>query len=373
MKKGILKGYYGYGNFGDDLFLYFFTKYILPLFQEYVFIIPIVGTNLIPKEVMTHNKNIILEIYYYNTRARRIVSKGKLLLRYLEAELLIYGGGTFLYEATGLKNMKTDLRLLDVFLSKGNRSVIGIGIGVDPINDPLMLRTSKKILDKFSYIIFRDSFSQKNAERITGSSIKDISIILPDLAYGLVNDVKIFTEGVEQIPRSIGINFMLPLNCTDKSSYISSMRDFVTRLIRDKFDIYIIVAQPSLPYKEIRLVSEIMPNFPSDRIIYYSSDIESFFKKISSLEVIIGSRLHVLIAAHMLQKPFFNIEYQEKTRYFMQEINYEENSLTYNDMSRIYEQIVNNKIKAPKISAYELYNLLMRNLVHVLKRELTKC
>ncbi|GEM_PF-5943413 len=233
-----------------------------------------------------------------------------------------------------------------------------------------MRKISKRILNNFSYLIFRDSRSLRNAERIIGNSINDKSIVLPDLAYGLVNDVAVFTKGTEQIPRSIGINFMLPLNCTNKNAYVSSMRDFVTKLIKDKFDIYIIVAQPSLPHKEMELVSEIIPNFPSEKIIYYKNDIKDFFKRMSSLEVIIGSRLHILIATHILQKPFFNVEYQEKTRYFMQEINYEKNSFTYNDMNLIYEQVVKKNIKTPGVSPNELYGILDGNLARIIRKEL---
>ena len=181
-----------------------------------------------------------------------------------------------------------------------------------------------------------------------------------------------FNRGTEQIPRSIGINFMLPLNYTDKNSYISSMHNFVTKLVRDKFDVYIIVAQPSLPYKEIELISEIMPNFPPNKIIYYNSDIKNFFKKMSSLAVIIGNGLHILIAAHLLGILLFNIEYQEKTKYFIQEINCKENSLTYKNMDLAYNLIVNRKIGKPGKSAHELNNLLMGNLVRVLERELAK-
>ncbi|GEM_PF-7006092 len=100
MRKAILKGYYGYGNFGDDLFLYFFVKHILPLLNEYFFIIPISGSNVIPKDVSITQKNVMLENYYL---IRRIINKGKLIKRHLEAKLLIWGVELFYMKVRVLK------------------------------------------------------------------------------------------------------------------------------------------------------------------------------------------------------------------------------------------------------------------------------
>ena len=279
------------------------------------------------------------------------------------------GGGTFLYEGTGVKRMKSNLTLLKIFSLERNSKALGVGIGIDRINDLKMVEISKKILNKFSYIIFRDSCSLRNAERIIGPSIYTKSIVLPDLAYGLIGDVKEFTKGTKRIPKSIGINFMLPLNCTDRNSYISIMRGFVARLIGDGFNVYIIVAQPNSLLKEAKLVSDIVPHFSPDNLISYNGDIKNFFRKMSSLELIVGSRLHILIAAHLLQKPFLNIEYQEKTRYFMQEIKYDENSFKYADIDFVYNQIVKGNIRPPSTSPYKLYKSLVENLFSVLREK----
>ena len=96
MKIGVCKGYYGYGNFGDDLFLYFLVKYLLPNFNDYFFVIPIANQNLVPKEVFMASKNSLIKEYKMNNRIHRIISKIKLFLQFFGASLLIYGGGYIL-------------------------------------------------------------------------------------------------------------------------------------------------------------------------------------------------------------------------------------------------------------------------------------
>ena len=368
MKRGILHGYYGYGNFGDDLFLYFLTKYFIPKLatKEYSFVVPVGGSCFLPEEVVKLSDSVIFERYRTDTVLRRIRSKFYLVSRLLVADLLIYGGGTFLYEKTGVKRMKSNLNLMRVFFLKTPCYLIGLGIGVDPITNPIMKRLSEKILKKFSYIVFRDKYSLNNALQIVGPCINTKSLVLPDLAYGLMPEVAV-RDFSQQIPRSIGINFTIPLDCLNESLYIDAMREFVNKLMKNGFDVYIIIAQPYLGSKEMHLAEKIAPTFPKNKIISYEGDISTFLKKISLMEVIVGSKLHVLIASHILGKPFFAIKYQEKIEYFMKEAGYESHLFTYEQTDSLFNLILHGKYDKPTLSPISLYKRLNEGLKEVLK------
>ena len=42
-------------------------------------------------------------------------------------------------------------------------------------------------------------------------------------------------------------------------------------------------------------------------------------------------------------------------------------SLTYDNMNLVYNQVISKEIRKPKVSAHELYKLLMKNLTHFLE------
>ena len=105
MKRGILHGYYGYGNFGDDLFLYFLTKYFIPKLatKGYSFVVPIGGSGFLPEEVANLSDSVMFERYRTDTVLRRIRSKSYLISRLLIADLLIYGEELFFMKKRELK------------------------------------------------------------------------------------------------------------------------------------------------------------------------------------------------------------------------------------------------------------------------------
>ncbi|MGB9878925.1 MAG: polysaccharide pyruvyl transferase family protein, partial [Candidatus Pelagibacter ubique] len=107
--------------------------------------------------------------------------------------------------------------------------------------------------------------------------------------------------------------------------------------------------------------------FPKNKIIRYEGDIFKFIEEVSLMETIVGSKLHVLIASHILGKPFFAIKYQEKVGYFMEQIGYENHLFTYDQTESIFDLVLKKKYDRPIVPSTSLYEKLNKGLKEVVK------
>jgi colanic acid/amylovoran biosynthesis protein len=365
VKQGLLYGYYGYKNLGDDIFLYVFTNNLLKeIAPDYNFTILAKNGVKYCSDIQMKKDNYKIDLLNFDTRLSSYLSKMK-YIKYLSlSKLLIFGGGTIFYchNSRDYKNQK----VLNYFtklnkITKGK--TVGIGIGIDRIQNEQARKLVKKTLLNFDILVLRDKNSLNNYELIIEKKA-DLSkvFLLPDLAYKLGSQINSYINLEKERANSIGINFAVPLglNNTEEEEYILQMKKIVT-FSKKTFDkVYYIIAQPDTGSSEKKLLSRIVDKGDRQNIIQYDGDIKKFTMELSKVETIIASKFHVAVLGHILNKKFFTIQYQEKVKYFMNSINKEKDNFTYNEVDRLFMRIkeknYHNNLNDPMDNTEKLQN-----------------
>ncbi len=369
--NGTLLGYYGYLNFGDDLFLYYIIKNIFPLLApSYSFVIPIGGSRKVPFEVSSisnPNNNFQFKELYFDTIHNRFLSRIFSDTLMSRSKIVLYGGGTFLYEQNPIRNLASRLESFKIAKIIGKAKIVGLGVGIDPFFDRSKKKIAREIINCFDYVFFRDSSSLSNAIDILGNKILERSSIMPDLAYGLTSElldnesIQYFIDKKTSEVKTVGINLTLPVWDNSLKYYSTLFREFISELLLHSFEVKFIIAQSYLS-KELVVFQEIFKEFPQIKVIRYDGNIFKFLSELSKIDIFICSKFHLCVIAHILDKPFFAIEYQEKVRYLLKEIDYMSNLFTYKDFDILLSKILSGYFQKPNIKAKDLEEKLKNNI-----------
>jgi len=290
----LVAGYYGMMNFGDELIL----KSIILNFPNH----RIVAISYNPKattalhkveSISHHNKN--------NIQKYLLKSKG----------LIIGGGGLFHDQGlTENKNIDHYTELINQ-AQQANTPIFILGIGIDKIVLEKNKTNLEKSLHKVQKIFVRDQESRKNLIQTGFKDLEKIKVI-PDLAFGL--DYSSFKEKPNNDQKIIGIN----LNHPTKNSNENLISKIKTKLLpfikknQNKYDFRFVPAfQDDLKYINY-LYKETGANLAYPRQTF-ENFIPSTIQSIQDCDIIIASRLHILIVAIILGKTTFSLSYSEKT------------------------------------------------------------
>jgi polysaccharide pyruvyl transferase WcaK-like protein len=352
VKKGLLHGYYGFRNLGDDIFLYIFTKKLLKeIAPNHHFIIPTRSGVTDCSDICLERENYRIDILKYKTKLDTISSKMKYVKHLIFSDLLLFGGGTIFYHHNDndLKNLKVLNHFITI--SKSTRGkIVGLGIGIDEINNVTSRKIVKSILGKFDLLVLRDKNSLLNYEKIVGSNVDSNKVfIIPDLAYGL-GDLKGTIKKEEELPHSIGLNFTIPLglNKFEQENYVNQMKKVVEFAEKNFKEVYYIIAQPDSGSAEKNLLMKILNYKENINTIQYDGDIEDFINNLAKIETIIASKFHVAVLGHILNKKLYAIKYQDKVKYYMNSINLANNIYNYSQVEDLFKKI---------LEEYYIYNL----------------
>lgn len=312
MKKIFFKGYYGFKNLGDDLYVNI-AAYIC---QNFLKVTPyFVGSNL-PK------------LYF---KAKTIQIKNRWICRCIELILcfrldyIVFFGGSTL----GWSNNKFHLQNVINEIPYLNHKVSTIGTSIIVTKDETNKYKLMKYLKKLQFIAVRDIKTKNYLEQM---SLKpkfsfDPAIILSDVFPELCKVKR--KEGI------LGICVCL----NREESYISVKKRFNLFLEQvltkcDILHVYIIQFNGMSLEDEMLCmeIADICKRKNKDSFYFrYSEDSLELCKTISNCSMIFGSRLHSGIIAYALNIPFMLEEYHEKCTDFLDTINhmlrYDKNNL----------------------------------------------
>lgn len=146
-KKVVISGYYGFGNFGDELILSVLVQHLKSMGIETV----VLSSN--PRKTsMEHFVNSI------NTFSFNQVSG---LLK--QSDILVSGGGSLLQDVTSVKSLLYYLWVIFTAL-RHRKDVIIFAQGIGPINNKFAALITKFLLKRCRYISVRDEKSQQLLE-----------------------------------------------------------------------------------------------------------------------------------------------------------------------------------------------------------------
>lgn len=139
--KVAISGYYGFGNFGDEVVL----SVLLNHLKDH----EVVVFSSDPRK--TSFDNNVNCVYSFNMHTLSGVIKN--------SDVLISGGGSLLQDVTSLKSLLYYLWVIFTAL-RYKKKVIIFAQGIGPVNNPIARFVTAKILKNCNYVSVRDEFSK---------------------------------------------------------------------------------------------------------------------------------------------------------------------------------------------------------------------
>jgi len=314
-----LSGYYGYGNLGDDIFLYVLIREFLRSLPTRKIFVLTSSADRLPFEVMKvvmKNKDRV-EI---RTIQSSKIHQYLLLLKGYSKKFVIFGGGTFLYDDVDVQVKNLWIKsLLTTYSRIVGSKIIGLGIGCDSLKHKSSAVYSRKILKNMDKVYFRDKTSFENAKKLYNCGYYKV---IPDLAYLLYPDVTIIrNEKKDKESFTVGLNLATHSNDEKTIDWAISLME----KLKDSFQkVKIITAQNNQKSQEWKIRNVLLHRYPNTEEVRYLGNLSVFLRELSECDIVIGSKLHVVIAAHLLGIPCIALSYQQKVRSICEEIMHSE-------------------------------------------------
>lgn len=358
MKKLLIKGYYSFNNFGDDILL----QSILDTFSD----------NKKYKVTVLANQNN--RIKKNNSTLFESPSKINTVKAILENDVLVYGGGSQFQDYKQISNyLNMFYNLFLVLLCKLiGKKVVHLNVSIGPINSKIGFYTYKLLFNLSNIIIVRNlkSINLLNKMLVDRKKIT----FSPDLAY--IRDKKFIEKKDKKI---LGLN-LLDFNLTTSNKNNSSIN--INQKIIDFLDDIRISENIEINFLSFQNTKNIcdhnnliMDNF---NLVEYNEGIEKFEQAISRCDYLITQRFHAAIYGHLNNIPQINLAYHEKCLDLMDHLEYREDAYIdivnnqFNEQDfkkRLYDMLQNpNKYYSAKSSNGEAVKL--RNVLSNLHKDL---
>jgi polysaccharide pyruvyl transferase WcaK-like protein len=314
-----LYGYFGYGNFGDDLLLRAVIEGIRRRDPAATF------------EV--HNLNAVAA--YAGDPAVRFTGLARLLqgvrrrswrvLPYLagfargigRSEVLAIGGGT-LFIDKGRVNLSLVLLLLAVWYARlRRRRVIVLGVAVDRLDNPVSLWATRRILAAAEFIALRDALSLPYARHVPPERVR----LSADLVLGL--DVGPVPAGPGRARPVAGLCFIDYFRTVEPSAdghrrYVEAIVGLIERN-RGAFDFAGIAFQSGIGQRDDWMFAALRERFPGIPTLRVDS-LAAAEEMAHSVDVLVTTRFHLAVLGAMWGKPVVIIDHELKMRAIAEEL-----------------------------------------------------
>jgi polysaccharide pyruvyl transferase WcaK-like protein len=304
--KIFFKGYYGFNNVGDDIFVHIAKWYCENINKEAQ---PLLVGEDLPQGIQyrrasnNYKKNIIEILYLF------------------QADYIIYWGGSTLGNLNGYTNLK-------YWINKSRylqKKFLAFGVSVGPFENQYNQNSILNLLSKSEYIGVRDYKSLEYSQNYKFTF--DLAILTP-------NVFPYKPKEFDPKKWTIGINF-------NKSKNSEEYYDFLEKLcLKEKPKINLIkififnkYEKEEKQYSE-RLKNKLMAEGLDVNIYYYTNDTNRYIKDFIDIDFLFGTRLHSAIIAYSYGIKFVLNEYHEKCTSFVETIN---NPIRYEDLTDNFE------------------------------------
>lgn len=291
--KIFFKGYYGFENIGDDIFVHIADWYIKNYNNQ---IQPIFIGRTLPygiNYIKTKNK---MEKNFYD-------------LKYLiKSDYIIYWGGSTFTRIGKVKDLK-------YYISKFNcisKKFLAYGISVGPFISQEKENAVLELLSKSNYVGVRDYESLKYSNNYRFSF--DMAILTPSV-------FPVNKEEKQNRKWNIGINLCEADNLNEYINYIEEFCINETEKI-NQIRIYIFNGNADIDREySIKLYKKLIKCNLNVEIIPYTLDTKEFIQNFVNIDFLFGTRLHSAIIAYAYDIKFILNEYHEKCTAFLETIN----------------------------------------------------
>jgi polysaccharide pyruvyl transferase WcaK-like protein len=364
MKKVLFTGYYGFNNFGDDLFSLASTHSFEANCHGYDAVVlspPVKGVKgkfLVP--------GWLAKSYKGQGAIGKVLRLIFMIYGCIVCEDLVLAGGSVISSDSSFR-----MRSIQLWMSKlGFCRISAIGVSVGPFKSSRDREAAKEFIDSLVYLSVRDEASVSEVKRLDVATdvhlYNDLAgcVPLPECQphernavlgvsvcrYESLNGLDTSVENARNTAIFKGV-------CLFALETDIEVKVFILNEDQVKGDVDL----------SERLLSYLLKQGVRAKIIRYLSPKESL-KEISNCKIFLSVRLHGAIAAYLLNLPFLLVEYHKKCKDFLDHIEFDNSSRLHayaNDPNEILD-------KLKKISHSRPYNL--EPLEYVARAEKTfKC
>lgn len=324
-RKVFLYGYYGFGNFGDDLLLQATIKGIVAINPDAEFVIRNLDGIAVDlseeKYRLTYMDQILVNSN--QTQWGRIV-------RYLisfntnikQCKTMVLGGGTVI---SG-KAPKSLLLLFLMCLIAKSRGVqiYGIGMGLTHIESRIPRYLCRGILRMSKVFCLRD---QSSYDKAISLGRKERLKLTADLVYAAFNGNSGLQKATSGINRKVVALSITPRalerSSQGKETILEELATAIVKLHERNWRVKLIAFQDLKGKSAGNIISdkEILTNIAERtqriagitiEVVVASSDMNSINELYDSIDVMIGMRFHGLMLAAIKQKPFVGFAHDPK-------------------------------------------------------------
>ena len=327
--KVFFKGFYGFKNLGDDIFVHAINWFcqnndIDYLIHGYNLPYGIKGKNVKNK----YQKNLL--DFVYSLKANEIV---------------YWGGSTFesISRKTDLKNIINRFGFL-----KNKVSLFSISLG--PFKNKIEENKALDFINELKYVGVRDKKSLSYSENTNFTF--DVAILSP-----------LIFKSQKENENKVNNKKIISLNISDAKNYNEYTQIYLNYLIENKIDIAevnVLVFNPDDYNKSEFIYKKLKNNHINCNFYDYTSDSKKLIDLISKSDFLLGNRLHSGILAYAYDVPFILNEYHSKCTEFLNTIGHEFKIHDLNKLKLDFDQI--SKECKPKIKSTYFRNITLTEL-----------
>ncbi len=364
--KIVIAGNYGANNLGDEMIL----EGLLKLLKDIVPDAKITVLSAEPKDTKKRHNVKSLNLFPAGFRSffRNLFDFKRENTRAVkDCDVFILGGGGLFGSLTFVANLIWGLQAKMAY--KYSKPVIMYGQSIGELKGKIRKKIVRKAYKKASLIVVRDNKSQK---RLKDLKIKNKIYVAPDLALNIEDhhhphqkkEVLIALRHLEDLSLIFkkGIADFL-YDIYDKNDYKIRFIDFKSKVDNQLHEHVIDMLYQQCTVEHITLVK----------------DTQELFRLFSNADFVLAMRLHSVIAAIMVEKPFIAINYAPKVKAFLEYAKLDEFLIDMDDLSEdtliaMHKKIMKNKVSIRKrIQAFKAKSLVEhKKMGKILKTTLEK-
>lgn len=304
MKKIVLSGYYGFNNAGDEAVLYAIISSLKKLNEK------------IEITVLSNNPEQTAKLY--NVKAVNRWKVGHIFNAIKNSDLLLSGGGSLLQDVTSKNGILYYLGVI-FFVKILKKPVLVYSQGIGPINLNRNRKLTALLLNGVKCITVRDAGSKKDLEEM---GVKREILVSADPVLGISSDEINVEKGRELLQRvNVNINDGKIMGISIRPWKIdeAGIKDLAKACDSLAQSGWQIVFIPMHFPEDIQASREVAKRMKEKYFLlkenYTPAEALSIYK---AVDMVMGVRLHSLIMAAVVEKPFVAISYDPKVNRFME-------------------------------------------------------
>ncbi|MDD3436748.1 MAG: polysaccharide pyruvyl transferase CsaB [Candidatus Gastranaerophilales bacterium] len=290
LKKIIISGYYGFGNFGDEAILGILTEKL----------------RKITPDIRVFSKSPKTTRALYKVQSTLFFCPFQVIFKIMKCDVLISGGGSLLQDVTSLKSLFYYLWVINTALFF-RKKVIIFAQGIGPINNKFGAFLTKNTLKKCTLVTVRD---EKSLFLLRGWGLN------PDLVCDPLFDISL----VGSMP-SGRVGVQLRDFKTLKENLLIKLAEHINKNFADK-EIEIYSFQDSIDFNVCKRFEAILKSInPAIKTtLIYNQTFKNILDRISKLDYMIAMRFHANLVALKYGIKTLAICYDEKVEKLAAEV-----------------------------------------------------